>query len=291
MVSRTVTRAEHWLQASRPLAQVNIGLPLILGQAAAWHVHGMFSATWLVASLMWGAIDHLFVVFGNDYADHRSDDGTRTLISGGSGVIVERKLSARAVGRAAIGAASSLFVLSCVLALGGRPWTPVYAIAALLLLWFYSFNPARLSYRGGGELLQGIGMGVGLPSLGFYLQTREFFAPLWILVPATLLGVCANILTALPDVESDTRAEKRTWPVRTGVPMARRAARLGIALAALIAFYWTPAVSIPMRALVGVVPLIPLLVSWTKTRALASAWWASIAIHALLTLWIVALST
>ena len=30
---------------------------------------------------------------------------------------------------------------------------PLYALAALLLMWLYSYAPVRLSYRGGGELV------------------------------------------------------------------------------------------------------------------------------------------
>ena len=90
-----------WIQASRPLAHINIAVPLILGQVAAWHVTGRFSWPWLAAAMLWGALDHLFVVFANDFADHEADSGRRTLLSGGSGVIPEGKLTARQVERAA----------------------------------------------------------------------------------------------------------------------------------------------------------------------------------------------
>ena len=44
-------------------------------------------------------------------------------------------------------------------------------IFALLLLWLYSFKPVRLSYRGGGEILQALGTALVLPLLGFYAQS------------------------------------------------------------------------------------------------------------------------
>ncbi|MGB5810249.1 MAG: prenyltransferase [Polyangiales bacterium] len=291
MVSRAVTRAKHWVQASRPLAQINIAVPLLLGQAAAWHVCGAFEFAWFAAAFAWGVLDHLFIIFGNDYADRGSDSGPRTPISGGSGVIGEGKISATSIKRAAIASALSLVAWSCVLVAYERPWTPVYAAAAIALLWLYSYAPARLSYRGGGELLQAVGMGVVLPSLGFYLQCADFLAPLWVLAPATILGFCGNVLSALPDLESDTRAGKRTWPVRVGVPPALRTASIGVAFAGFAAFLWTPDTGVQVRALIGIVPLIPLVIASRQSNPLAAAWWASGAIHGLLISWVVALAT
>lgn len=280
---------KSWIQASRPLAHVNIAVPLVLGQVAAWHVTGHFDVRWFVAALAWGVLDHLFVIFANDFADRGADSGRRTLLSGGSGVIPEGKLTPRQVARAAAAAAVLLMLYSCVLALAGRAWTPLYGIAALLLMWLYSFAPARLSYRGGGELLQGIGMGVGLPSLGYYLQLEGPLAPGWLIAPAALLGVCGNVLTALPDVDDDTRAHKRTWPVRHGMQPARRFASAGIAFAAFGVFLWTPWVSVPAKAVVAIVPLLPLLVGARAVDALRAAWWSSIALNLLVVLWMLAM--
>jgi len=279
----------HWVQASRPLAQVNIALPLLLGQAAAWHVERIFSMGWLAAGLGWGVIDHLFVIFANDFADRHADTEARTPISGGSGVIPEGKIPASAVKRAAAGSAVLLFLGSCALALFGRPWLPAYAVLAILLLWLYSFPPARLSYRGGGEVLQGAGLGVVLPCLGYYLQTQQLLAPWWVVAPAFVLGVSGNILTAIPDIEVDRRARKHTWAVRHGVSHARRAASAGIAFAAFGVFLWTPDTPPAIRASIGVAPLVPLLAGARARSPLSAAWWASLALQSLLVLWCVAL--
>jgi 1,4-dihydroxy-2-naphthoate octaprenyltransferase len=278
-----------WIQASRPLAHVNIVVPLLLGHVAAWHVTGSFDARWLAAALVWGLLDHLFVIFANDYADRNSDSGRRTLLSGGSGVIPQGKLAAHQVARAAQLSGFLLLSYSCGLALVGRTWTPLYGLAAILLIWLYSFPPVRLSYRGGGELLQGVGIGVGLPSLAYYMQTEIAFAPGWVIWPAALLGVCSNVLTALPDVEDDTRAAKRTWPVRHGVPGARRFASAGIAFAAFAIFLWTPGVSTPARAVVAMVPLAPLLAAARAANPLRAAAWSSVALNLLIALWSLAM--
>jgi len=280
---------KNWIQAARPLAHVNIAVPLLLGQIAAWHVTNRFAWGWFGAALVWGVLNHLFIIFANDFADRDADSARRTPLSGGSGVIPEGKLSSLQVARAAIGAAVSLLVYSCTLMLLGRTWAPVYGVAALVLMWLYSFGPLRLSYRGGGELLQGIGMGVGLPSLGYYLQGESLLAPGWIMAPATLLGICSNVLTALPDVEDDARAYKNTWPVRHGMTSARRFASAGIAFASFAVFLWTPSISVPARAVVSMAPLLPLLVSARSTDPYQAAWWSSIALHTLVGLWIIAM--
>ncbi len=289
MLSRTVTKAKHWMQASRPLAQVNIAVPLVLGQVAAWHITGTFHWFWFVAALLWGILDHLFVVYANDYADHEADTGNRTPISGGSGVIPEGKLTPEQLRRAAQVSAVLLVIWSSALAFFGRPWTPAYAVIALALLWLYSFPPVRLSYRGGGEILQGLGIGIGLPSLGYYLQAEIVLAPMWIILPTTVLGVCGNILSALPDVEDDRNADKRTWPVRYGVTYARRAASAGIAFAAFGIFLWTPLVPIGTRVLIGIMAFVPLLLGARARDPFRAAAWASGALNVLLVSWIVAM--
>ncbi len=276
---------KSWIRAARPLAQVNISMPLLLGHVAAWHVTGRFDWWWFGAALLWGVFDHLFVIFANDFADRETDSGRTTILSGGSGVIQGGELSAKQIERAAQAAAILLLAYSCVLTVLGRTWTPFYALAALLLMWLYSFPPVRLSYRGGGELLQGIGVGIGLPSLAYYFQTQAFFAPGWVIWPAALLGACSNVLTALPDVEDDTGAHKRTWPVRHGSNSARRFASAGIAFAALGIFLYTPDVAIPAKAAAAALPLLPLLIGARAPDPLRSAWWSSMALNLLILAW------
>jgi 1,4-dihydroxy-2-naphthoate octaprenyltransferase len=156
-------------------------------------------------------------------------------------------------------------------------------------MWLYSFAPVRLSYRGGGEVLQGIGVGIGLPSLGYYLQAEAPFAPMWIMGPALVLGVSGNVLTALPDVDDDRKADKKTWPVRHGVASARRFASAGIAFAALGVFLWTPWVSMPARAAVAILPALPLLIGARAHDPFRAAWWSSVALNALIGLWTLAM--
>lgn len=218
--------AGAWIRAARPLAHANIAPPLLLGQALAVAAGAPFEPRLAVVAFGFGVLDHLFIVFANDYADRDADalGGPPTIFSGGSRVIQRGLLSAGQLRAAALVAGGALLSFSCVAGLAlDRPWLPALAIAALVLLFAYSFPPLRLSYRGLGELAQGAGVGLVLPLVGYYVQTGDLAGAPWAaFAPLVLLAFVSNIITALPDVAGDRAAGKRSWPVRRGEARARR---------------------------------------------------------------------
>jgi 1,4-dihydroxy-2-naphthoate octaprenyltransferase len=228
MSSATSTLAAWW-QAARPLAQANIAVPLLFGQALALACGATFWLTGCVVVHGFGLLDHLFIVFANDVADEAGDrrHAAPTHFSGGSRVLPEGKLVARQLAIAAGVAAIGMVAIAMYgeLALQRRGMLAGSALAITLLL-AYSFGP-RLAYRGGGELLQGLGCGVVLPMVGFaaHMGTLEGL-PWAALVPAAILGTASNIVTALPDVAADREVDKRTWAVRVGPVAARKHAML-----------------------------------------------------------------
>jgi len=219
-----VSRPRAWLQAARPLAHANIAPPLALGEALAWAVTGRFDGVACALIHAFGIADHLFIVFANDVADRDADarNATFNAYSGGSRVLVQGKLDARALARASRVAAAAVIVLALALsARVGRAYPAALALAALGLLWAYSYGP-RFSYRGGGELLQGAGLGLVLPAMGFAVGGAGLDALPWAaLAPATLLGIAGNVTTALPDAPSDAASGKRTMAVWLGEARAR----------------------------------------------------------------------
>lgn len=258
-----------WLQAARPLAQVNLVVPLCLGQALAFAATGEFSLSIFYTTHVWSTLLLLVIVFSNDYADRESDAQNRTYneFSGGSRALPEGRLRPEDLRGAAWLALAGLVGLSLYMALGaGRPWTPAFAAAAALLVWAYNFAPLRLSYRGGGELLQGLGTGVVLPLLGFYAQAGGLAAfPFAGLAPLFLLGVVGNIVTSVPDVPSDRASDKRTYAVRRGQWAARRhslellvmAAAMGGWVAPGLTRTWLVLLLVPTLALAAAcVPLL-----------------------------------
>lgn len=227
-----------WVRASRLPSQNYIFLPLLLGQAIFVRQGGTLSWSVLALVHLFGLFDQLYIVYANDCADQETDrlNMTPTLFSGGSRVLVEGRIRPRRLARAA-GVAAALCVLSS-LALGAlhhRWLAPPLTGLALLLLWFYSFGPARLSYRGGGELLQMTGVGGVLPLYGYYAQSGLVagfpWALLLVLLPAHL--ACA-LATTLPDEPSDRGSSKRTAAVLLG-PAPVKGAIVALDLAALAA--------------------------------------------------------
>jgi 1,4-dihydroxy-2-naphthoate polyprenyltransferase len=246
-------------------------IPLVLGQALAYATCGRFSWGRAGLALLFGVLDQLFIVFANDCADWQGDalNTTHNAYSGGSRVVPEGKLSPDTLARAA---------LLMVLWLGGFSayvtvrlelmWMLLLCTISVALLWAYSFPPLRLAYRGQGEILQGLGLGVVLPAVGFYLQCGELSAfPVWACLPAFLLGYAGNITTALPDVPADRAVGKRSFPVRHSQRSARIVSLLLIGIAACSAPLLVPRASAALVAVLIGAPLACLALNVTGLRA------------------------
>ncbi len=246
-----------WLKASRPPSQTYLFFPLLLGQALAQARGAKLSAVDFVLVHVFGLLDQLYIVYANDVADRETDreNQTPTAFSGGSRVLVDGDLQPKQLARAAWIAAVLCLALGGFWALGrDRPWALALVAIAVVLLWMYSFGPVRLSYRGGGELLQTLGVGAVLPLLGYYVQAGELggfpWAVLAVLAP-THLG-CA-MATALPDEPSDRAHAKRTMAVLLG---ARATAALVAALnlVSVVALFRGALLGAPAPWVVAVVP-------------------------------------
>ena len=218
MVNSQTFRA--WLKASRSPAQLYICIPLIVGQLyarSAGHALNGWIFFWVQ---FFGLCIQLYIVYANDYADVEADriNRTYTPYSGGSRVLVDGSLNRAALGWAAVVAAFVALGASLVLGLvWGRWFAVVLSLVSILFLYLYSYRPVRLNYRGGGEILQMIGMGVVLPGFGWYAQagTRVGFPVLWLAVILPTMLACA-ISTSLPDEISDREIRKRSATVLLG---------------------------------------------------------------------------
>ena len=128
----------------------------------------------------------------------------------------------------------------------------VFFLAALILLWMYSYRPLSLSYRGGGEVLQMLGVGVVLPLFGYYIQAgglAQFpYQFLLFILPSQL--ACA-FSTTLPDFRSDRMSRKRTLSVLLG---CRRVARVVLLFqtTALVILHTHFAAPLSLMAILGV---------------------------------------
>ena len=261
-----------WLQAARLPSAVNLQLPLLFGQTLAYATYGAVYTQLCLLLALYGLAMQLFIVFLNDWADRQADalNETPTLFSGGSRVLVERRIEPATLLHAGLFSGVAVLALGLLLAAAhDRPFAPVLFVCGLFLLWSYSLPPLRLNYRGGGELLQALGVGCILPVAGFYVQTGRLPAlhpgenPLSIiaLIAAYIyLQTAAAIAFTLPDAEADQRAGKRTLAALWGVP---KAAAIAIALGLLThLFLYTSDVPravlyVPALPLAGALFLLP----------------------------------
>lgn len=216
-------KIKAWIQASRLFSQSYIFLPLVLGQGYAvmerkidfdW---GIFSWT-----VLFSFVIQIYIVFGNDYNDMETDglNRTFTVFSGGSRVLVEGRLSPQEL---AIGiwvmVAMNLFVGSALTFFYKRWFALPIILLGMFLLYLYSFPPFRFNYRGGGELLQMMGVAGILPIIGYYAQSNIIYLSQlpWTLVVILLpFHLACAISTALSDYPSDKTGHKKTIVVLLG---------------------------------------------------------------------------
>ena len=258
-----------WIQAARPLAHTNLAVPLLVGEFMAWSVTGALDLRLVMLTHLAAVLDQLFIVFANDVADEDADrvNEVATPFSGGSRVLVEGKLSRRALRRASWFAAAALMAVAASMALAmDRPLVFPLWVFGIALVWAYSDPPLRLSYRGQGELAQGLGLGVVLPLVGYYTVAGSFDGFAWeALLPLFILGFAGNINTALPDAGPDAAVDKRSWPVRFGASRARKHTLQLLALATFMTPLVLPGAPQSTWAAVEVGPALVLLagaVTW-----------------------------
>jgi len=174
---------------------------------------GLFYIIFLVA----------YIVHFNDYADIEVDRIKRAMFPDNcspktipDGILTEHQV---------LGA--GLVSLSMVLIIGIVAYLFFYAtsISGVLLsiatFWMYSLRPFRLNYRGGGELLEAIGISIVIPFTIFqlfgYSLTKSDFV--WIL-PTFFLSLSSAIASGLSDESSDRIGGKRTLVTMVGSKIA-----------------------------------------------------------------------
>jgi 1,4-dihydroxy-2-naphthoate octaprenyltransferase len=209
---------------------------------------------------VFGVLTQLFIVFANDAADYATDgvNTTYNRFSGGSRVVPEGKLAPQDLAIASLVCLAAMALASVYLVFRElRLFMLIACSVPPLLIWAYSFGPLRLSYRGRGEVLQGLGVGVVLPVIAFYAQSGRLSGmPLAALFGSYLLAYAGNVTTALPDTPSDRASDKRTYPVRLGERAARRDSLIFIVIGCIALAVDLGRGRLALAALVTAVPLL-----------------------------------
>ncbi len=235
---RPSTSAARWFYALKPASWPKLFVPALFGQViGASPSHG-FDA----AALGWGVgftvLGLGFIVLLNDWGDREVDAIKRRMFPEGCSpkTIPDGILDARAVGVAGLlfGAATLLVAAGAELALD-RPLALEAGLLCMLIFVAYTLPPLRLNYRGGGELLEMLGVGIALPLYNSYLQSGALPPGVWLwVVGFSLLSLGSGVASGLSDEESDRVGGKRTFASVFGNAAARRLTEACVLLGAAV---------------------------------------------------------
>lgn len=259
---RAWRRFQPWLRALRlqfyPLTVIAYGV----GALAAIDRDDAFAAAAFWLGLVVVALLESATVFLNEVFDVETDRRNAFWgpFTGGSRVLVEGGLRSAALARAgwiALGAGLTLGALLLVAA--PAPWSAalVLAVSAALAIG-YTAPPAKLSYRGLGEIDVALTHSLGVVLFGYVLQGGALLsaAPYLLSAPLGLAIFPAITLSGIPDREADAAAGKRTLAVRFGVRGALNLAAAGVVVAATAAVALRHAAEV--EALAGLDMVAPL---------------------------------
>ncbi|MCC6873680.1 MAG: prenyltransferase [Sandaracinaceae bacterium] len=224
-------------------------------------------------ALAFTVLDLLFIVFLNDWGDREVDAIKRRMFPRGGSpkTIPDRILPARHLLAAGLAAgAGALGVAWAAEVTLDRPGLTLASLFSLGIFVAYTLPPLRLNYRGGGELLEMLGVGVVLPWLSAYLQGGELFARgMWLLPGFAILSLASAIASGLSDERSDREGGKRTFVTTFGNALARRGVEALLVLGALA--WVAPALAGLLPLWLAAPPAALALAHWVPLRRASSA--------------------
>lgn len=204
-----------WLEATRPRTLPAALAPVLVGTALAWRAG---EAKWPAAAACLGfaLLVQIGTNFANDYYDAKKGADTAERV--GPRRAVASGLVAPATMRAAmIGVFAAAFAVGLtLLAYGGWPLL-VVGLLSIACGVAYTGGPYPLAYHGLGDVFVFIFFGLVAVGATAFVQTGEITAAS-LIAGAGVGALATNILVAnnYRDVETDTKAGKRTLLVRWG---------------------------------------------------------------------------
>jgi len=195
-------------------------VPVLLGLAIAAR-NGFFDPLTALLTILAAALAHLGLNVANDVFDTMlgADDAnaTPTKFSGGSRVVLNALLTLREISILSLACYLAAGVLGLILILiSGSAALIAIIVVGLVISLGYTMPPAKLVYRGLGEIATAIGFGP-LMLLGAYVvQSRGSITAEAVIValPVGLLVAMILYVNEIPDRAGDAKAGKRTLPVR-----------------------------------------------------------------------------
>lgn len=253
---------DRWLYALKPGSWPKLLVAAGLGQAIGIAVDGAVNPFALVVGAIFTVLFLAFVVLLNDYGDQEVDALKRRLFpeSCSPKTIPDGILEPRSVLWGGLGAgAAALATAVAAQIVFGRTGLAWGGMTCLVLFGAYSFGPLRLNYRGGGEMLEMVGVGFALPWFHAYLQSGEAVPAGLVILPAyALLCLASALASGLADEPSDRLGGKRTFATLFGTAPVRQAAD-GLVLGGMIVWALLPWLAPHYATLWMVVPALLLM--------------------------------
>ena len=228
----------RWLSACKPASWGKLFLPALLGQAIGVYDSGIFNVASFVVGTLLVVLLLVFIVLLNDWGDQKVDAIKRKLFAEHCSpkTIVDGILPARSLLVAGVSAGMLAILVSVVAGeILHRPDLGLATLCCLAVFVAYTLPPIALNYRGGGELLEMVGVGVALPLLQAYVQSGEWLTPATIVLGGyAVMSLGSAIASGLSDEESDRIGGKRTWVTMVGNPGARSSVQFCLVSGALL---------------------------------------------------------
>jgi 1,4-dihydroxy-2-naphthoate octaprenyltransferase len=256
-----------WLSACRPRTLPAAVAPVLVGTTLAWS-DGAWVPPAAAACLAFALLIQVGTNFANDYYDYVKGADTAERI-GPRRAVASGWVSARTMKLAMLAVFAAAFLVGLsLLPYGGWPLL-VIGVSSILCGIAYTGGPYPLGYNGLGDVFVFVFFGLVAVGATYFVQAGEVGAAA--LAAGTALGaLAANILVVnnYRDVETDTKAGKRTLVVRFGRGFARGQFAGSLAVAFLAPFFlwlgedYAPWVLLPVL-------LVP--VGLAQSRRLATA--------------------
>jgi 1,4-dihydroxy-2-naphthoate octaprenyltransferase len=234
---------QKWLYAFRLSSWHRTIMPFLLGVGLGVHRAHELSIGPLLLGLVYCFAGSIFVNLVNDLYDAKVDAIKRQMFPSQTkpktipdGLILREHVFNGAIiaGLSALG----ISVLGAIFF--GLAQLPAYALICGAIFIAYTLPPVKLNYRGGGELLEMIGLGFAVPLFGAYMGSHQdvrlvnFYETLPLLLPFWPLVFAKAIGRSLDDEESDRAGGKTTVATLLGNKKAKAIAEYSVLAGAVI---------------------------------------------------------
>ena len=218
---------KKWLYAAKPASWPKILVPFFLGHAMGAYQSGTVNWAVLLFTFLAVVAGVVFIVYMNDWGDQRVDKIKREMFPDGCSpkTIPDKILSAKQLLAGGIVAGILGFAGVVVAGFFVANAEKAFYFGAICCATFvvYTLPPVKLNYRGGGEVLEMLGVGIFLPLFMALLQSgtlisQKLYA---ILFPFALLALSSAVASGLSDEQSDIAGGKNTFVTFFGNKSAR----------------------------------------------------------------------